>query len=136
MRTLIALIFLFSGTVVAGAPLITSMPEYIPVEDALKVSVMRDKDSVFLKWRIHACCKLYYNKIVMVIDGANIPHSDYLLTRPYYVDNSQPDGYQNVFTGTFGLNIKSRNEDIILSYQGCNNSGFCYPPQRLLIEAL
>lgn len=107
---------------------------YIPANEAFQVSVEKHRNIVFIQWDINKCCKVYYDKIVIEAGGVIIPQTEYRISKLYRVDKDMVAGYSKVMEGTFSIGIENTYGDIKVKYQGCNVGGFCYPPQRIVIE--
>lgn len=107
---------------------------YESAAEAFQFVAKKDKDGIMLKWKIASCCKLYIDKIKVRVSGSEISHEAFQLLRPYILDNSQPEGYEKVAIGDFWIRIPKSNGSLDVTYQGCNSLGFCYPPQRVLLQ--
>jgi thiol:disulfide interchange protein DsbD len=95
------------------------------------VSSYLDKNSINVLWEIKDGFYLYLNS-VQVKKNANII--------PYKVIYSEQSTYSDEFFGTTQIlrkefKIEINNSDlldlsnILINYQGCSDSGFCYPMQ-------
>ena len=95
------------------------------------VSSYLDKNSINVLWKIKDGFYLYLNS-VQVKKNANII--------PYKVIYSEQSTYSDEFFGTTQIlrkefKIEINNSDlldlsnILIKYQGCSDSGFCYPMQ-------
>nr|ADI16266.1 thiol:disulfide interchange protein [uncultured bacterium HF0010_16H03] len=95
------------------------------------VSSYLDKNSINVLWEIKDGFYLYLNS-VQVKKNANII--------PYKVIYSEQSTYSDEFFGTTQIlrkefKIEINNSDlldlsnILIKYQGCSDSGFCYPMQ-------
>ena len=103
--------------------------EILPVESAFQMFVGKNKDSIEIRWLIAPGCYLYRDKLTFSIDldELDIPegalyHDEFFGEVEVYFDKL-----------VVNMSLKSKKvslKEIIVGFQGCSQSGFCYPAQK------
>ena len=115
--------------------LLTSSPldqltqdEILPADEAFKLSVNKHSENrIILRWDMKENCFLYKDKFNIYSETGNIG-SIKITGSPNQI-NDIYFGEVVVYFNSVSQEIKLQNENIKLnvSYQGCNEKGFCYP---------
>ena len=105
----------------------------LPVESAFQMFIEKNKDLIEVRWLIAPGYYLYKDKLNFSIDVDKliIPQG-----AMYYDDFF---GEVEVYFGELAVKIpiksqKRLSKEIIVSFQGCSQSGFCYPAQKRQIS--
>lgn len=116
------------------------LPKVLTAEEAFGVSVTQDGPLVKVSWQVAPNCYLYResikvnlitadNEAVPLLNETNLPAGK-ATHDPYFGDQVI---YENTLTVTADLSPfiradQSHSLNIQIDYQGCAESGFCYPP--------
>ena len=129
-----------ASTNLAGNALL-SLPHTLPADQALSLSLHYDNASLKLEWQIAPGCYLYQNQLQATLLTASNKKVSLLTTQPLPAPKIIDDPYfgqQAIYQGgltvslplTLLLPYSLSNQPLWLQidYQGCADSGFCYPP--------
>ena len=110
--------------------------EILKPSDAFATSGYIDNDLLYINWRINNGYYLYKNS-VKIVDGDN--------ELEYIIINSNETTYEDEFFGKtqilrgelFIMIAKVENlNNLLIYFQGCSDSGFCYPLQSQKISQI
>ena len=103
--------------------------EILPVESAFQMFVAKNNDAIEIRWLIAPGCYLYRDKLTFSIDidESDIPegvlfHDEFFGEVEVYFDQL----VVNMSTKSKKVLLK----ELIVGFQGCSESGFCYPAQK------
>ena len=109
----------------------TGVPDILPVDEAFRFGFVPEGDSVRLFWQIMPGYYLYREKFGFRIGDedltvqlrSGIPRADEVF------------GPVEVYDGLLELTMPPlpNGTEIEVSYQGCADQGYCYPPQKKLV---
>ncbi|ASK78248.1 hypothetical protein CF386_04015 [Paraphotobacterium marinum] len=109
-------------------------PKYLKSKDAFILSYEKKDRIITLQWSIAPNYYLYKNSISITSSD----NRDLFFSKPPGIKYNDPTfGYVNVYKEkiSFPVYLSNINSNTLLvSYQGCNIHGFCYPPQTKTIE--
>ena len=131
LNALIIIIFsLFSSiSLLTGSPLDQlTQDEILPADEAFKLSVNKHSENrIILRWDMKENCFLYKDKFNTYSETESI-ESIKITGNPNQI-NDIYFGEVVVYFNSVSQEIKLKNENTKLnvSYQGCNEKGFCYP---------
>ena len=138
LNALIIIIFsLFSSiSLLTSSPLDQlTQDEILPADEAFKLSVNKHSENrIILRWDMKENCFLYKNKFNIYSETGNIG-SIKITGSPNQI-NDIYFGEVTVYFDSVSLEILLNNENIKLdvSYQGCNERGFCYPTINKVVD--
>ena len=96
----------------------------------------KNEDSMILTWSLKENCFLYKEKFKLVAEGKEIS-SFQIIGEPNKI-NDVYFGEVDVYFDSVSiiLSLNEGEKEIDISYQGCNEKGFCYPPieKKLLLD--
>ena len=96
----------------------------------------KNEDSMILTWSLKENCFLYKEKFKLIAEGKEIS-SFQIIGEPNKI-NDVYFGEVEVYFDSVSiiLNLNEGEKEIDISYQGCNEKGFCYPPieKKLLLD--
>jgi len=110
--------------------------EILKPSDAFATSGYIDNDLLYINWRINNGYYLYKNS-VKIVDGDN--------ELEFIIINSNETTYEDEFFGKtqilrgelFIMTAKVENlNNLLIYFQGCSDSGFCYPLQSQKISKI
>lgn len=101
-------------------------------EDAFALTVHQDKDdTLVLNWRIADGYYLYRSGFAADMDGQSLPLS--LPEGEVYEDPYFGEG--QIYRDKVSARLTKTDQPVILSWQGCQQDGICYAPQRVRLGA-
>ena len=126
----IIFISLFSSiSLLSNSPLDQlTQDEILPADEAFKLSVNKHSENrIILRWDMKENCFLYKDKFNIYSETESI-ESIKITGNPNQI-NDIYFGEVVVYFNSVSQEIKLKNENTKLnvSYQGCNEKGFCYP---------
>ena len=115
------------------SPIASNAPAFVPVDQAFPFNFTQQGDRVYLDWQVTPGYYLYQDKIGVT------PSSD---TQIGALDMRQGQPYEDEFFGevniykqplTVSVPVISATDSSMLTvtYQGCAEAGFCYPPETV-----
>ena len=110
---------------------LTGAPEILPVDEAFRFGFVPDEGSVRLFWQIMPGYYLYREKF-----GFRVGDEDLSVElRPGIPRVDEVFGPVEVYGGLLELVMPPMpvGTEIEVSYQGCADQGYCYPPQEKLV---
>ena len=131
LNALIIIIFsLFSSiNLLTSSPLDQlTQDEILPADEAFKLSVNKHSENrIILRWDMKENCFLYKDKFKVTARGENLVALN-TLGEPKQI-NDIYFGEVEVYFDSFEKEILLENkvDSINVTYQGCNEKGFCYP---------
>jgi thiol:disulfide interchange protein DsbD len=137
LSALIIIFALFSSiSLIASSPLASlSQDKILPADEAFKFTVHRHSENrIILRWAMKENCFLYKEKFNIHSETENI-ESIKITGTPNEI-NDIYFGEVTVYFDSVSLEILLNNENIKLdvSYQGCNERGFCYPTINKVVD--
>ena len=129
------LVFLFICTLLpAQASLFSSKTQFVPVDQAFTFDFKQQEHKLDLNWQIKPGYYLYRQQIKIEPHQAKIAP----FTLPEGLDHHDEFyGKTAIFKGDLTLNLRLQNADqnatLVVTYQGCAEAGFCYPPETKTI---
>ena len=111
--------------------------EFLPVDEAYRLSVQGDTQDLTLDWRIAPGYYLYQHKFSATVTGENgelVPLAvDYPLGKTIFDEYYEKElivYYQSlVFELELPVQLKGQRWTLSVSSQGCADAGLCYPPR-------
>ncbi|MDR9829030.1 protein-disulfide reductase DsbD [Vibrio sp. FNV 38] len=108
---------------------------FVPVDEAFPFTAIQQDHRVFLDWQVKEGYYLYQERMNISVENA-------ILT-PFQVSPGEP--YHDEFFGdvhiyTTPLSVEINLSDyqpearLMVQYQGCAKSGFCYPPETRVVD--
>ncbi|MFD2175956.1 protein-disulfide reductase DsbD [Veronia pacifica] len=108
---------------------------FIPVDQAFPFNFTQMGDKLYLDWQVAPGYYLYKDKIKVINNAevnlgriempAGIPHKDEFF--------GEVSVYKEPVTVSVALMSVAENASVTVSYQGCAEAGFCYPPETLQV---
>ena len=129
------LVFLFICTLLpAQASLFSSKTQFVPVDQAFAFDFKQQEHKLDLNWQIKPGYYLYRQQIKIEPHQAKIAP----FTLPEGLDHHDEFyGKTAIFKNDLTLNLRLQNADqnatLVVTYQGCAEAGFCYPPETKTI---
>jgi len=129
------LVFLFICTLLpAQASLFSSKTQFVPVDQAFAFDFKQQEHKLDLNWQIKPGYYLYRQQIKIEPHQAKIAP----FTLPEGLDHHDEFyGKTAIFKDDLTLNLRLQNADqnatLVVTYQGCAEAGFCYPPETKTI---
>lgn len=129
------LVFLFICTLLpAQASLFSSKTQFVPVDQAFAFDFKQQEHKLDLNWQIKPGYYLYRQQIKIEPHQAKITP----FTLPEGLDHHDEFyGKTAIFKDDLTLNLRLQNADqnatLVVTYQGCAEAGFCYPPETKTI---
>ncbi len=145
MRLLISSVIILIGLLLSPARAAFEAPDsqltfsnqsnqFVPVDQAFAFSSLQQNDHLTLTWQVKPDYYLYQHQLQ--INGDNVE-----------LETQVPDGtpYHDEYFGDVAIYAEPLQVDVLLkniqdnatvsvTYQGCAKAGFCYPPEKRLIE--
>ncbi|WP_434155497.1 protein-disulfide reductase DsbD [Pseudomonas sp. JZ134] len=134
MRLLILLLWLLPGIAWSTQGLLpgSKKPDFLPVEQAFVLSVETDdKHATTLHWQISKGYYLYKNRLQFEgLEGNRKP-----LLPPGEPHHDEYFGKQEVYRQALTVTVpEGEAKRLKVTWQGCAESGLCYPPQSRFID--
>ena len=134
-KTYLNALFIIFFSLFSSISLLSSSPldqltqdEILPADEAFKLSVNKHSENrIILRWDMKENCFLYKDKFNIYSETESI-ESIKITGNPNQI-NDIYFGEVVVYFNSVSQEIKLKNENTKLnvSYQGCNEKGFCYP---------
>ncbi|OEE80735.1 protein-disulfide reductase DsbD [Enterovibrio norvegicus FF-162] len=115
------------------APSIDSTPKFVPVDQAFPFNFTQQGDRVYLDWQVMPGYYLYQDKFeVKVSEDAKVGSMEMRQGQPYK-DEFFGDVliYKKPLTVTVPVLSATDSSSLNVTYQGCADAGFCYPPETV-----
>lgn len=118
-----------------SSPSPASAPAFVPVDQAFPFNFTQQGDRVYLDWQVKPGYYLYQDKFqVTPSEGTQIGALEMRPGQPY---NDEFFGevsiYKNPLTITVPLLQANTDSTLSVTYQGCADAGFCYPPETVSV---
>lgn len=124
-----AMVVLTGGTVAAQTPLFqTNADEFLPPDEAFRMSVVRAGDAYAARWQIADEHYLYREKIKIETATADVSPRippGVLLRDEFF---GETDVFRRFVEVPFTLTPAGDEPVVSVTYQGCADAGLCYPP--------
>ena len=116
-----------------------SAPAFLPVEDAFVFSQLQQGENLNVFWQITEGYYLYKNKLRVTINGNDYTIDGLPAGKDYHDEYfGDVEVYYEELDVEFSIKSKSASHNdsfsMTVEYQGCAESGICYPPQKKLIS--
>ncbi|WP_420791247.1 protein-disulfide reductase DsbD [Enterovibrio gelatinilyticus] len=116
-------------------PSMDSAPKFVPADQAFPFNFTQQGDRVYLDWQVTPGYYLYQDKIeVNASEDAKIgaltmrqglPHNDEFFGEVFI--------FKKPLTVTVPIVHATDNSSLKVTYQGCADAGFCYPPETISV---
>jgi len=138
---IVILTLLSAHTYANGKPNLFNLPvqQVVPVEQAFILHLTETEGTVHAQWDIAPGCYLYQDKLRIVLQNAEKTFS--LISKeklpPAKIIEDPAFGPQAIYQQTLQISLplhtllqklQDANYALTVDYQGCNETGFCYPP--------
>jgi len=141
-KTYLNALFIIFFSLFSSISLLSSSPldqltqdEILPADEAFKLSVNKHSENrIILRWDMKENCFLYKDKFNIYSETEYI-ESIKITGNPNQI-NDIYFGEVVVYFNSVSQEIKLKNENTKLnvSYQGCNEKGFCYPIINKIVD--
>nr|WP_062710226.1 protein-disulfide reductase DsbD [Grimontia marina] len=120
------------------APAAGNAPAFVPVDQAFPFNFTQQGDRVYLDWQVLPGYYLYQDKIEVVpSDDARIGALDMRQGQPYQDEFfGEVSIYKAPLTVSVPLLEATDNSLLKVTYQGCAEAGFCYPPETVTVPLI
>lgn len=117
------------------APAANSAPGFVPVDQAFPFNFTQQGDRVYLDWQVTPGYYLYQDKIeVKPGEGTRIGALEMRRGQPYHDEFfGEVSIFKKPLTVTVPLLEATNNSELRVTYQGCAEAGFCYPPETVTV---
>ncbi|AIR60445.1 thiol:disulfide interchange protein precursor [Cedecea neteri] len=134
LRIITLVLLLFSSQVFAGLFDAQNKTQFVPVDQAFAFDFQQAEHKLTLNWQIKPGYYLYRQQIKVVPTSADIAP----LTIPKGTSHEDEFyGKTEIFTQQLNLPITVNSADkgssVSVTYQGCAEAGFCYPPETRVV---
>jgi thiol:disulfide interchange protein DsbD len=139
---LLGLFFLTTNTTAADNTLNQALNKLIKEpkqiqspDEAFKLSAtLNNLNQIELSWDIGKNCFLYKEKIKITPELGQTLYTDFKSV----TQEDEYFGLVNVFYDQLVYKLTFKSNKMLLTYQGCNETGFCYPPisKQLIVNTL
>ena len=103
-------------------------PEFLPVDEAFRISVKDNQDYIEIQWQIAPGYYLYRDKLSFSVDLEPEMISGITKDDKYF---GKVEVYYHELVVNLPLSSGSvPNEELLVGFQGCAEAGLCYPPQK------
>ncbi len=113
----------------AEAPLRAA--DILPVEEAFNFGSVAGAEDQVVFWQVLPGYYLYKDKVSISVGGREVS-----ITLP---DGEMRDdeifGRVEVLTGYIEVSLPLDNSPLVVGYQGCAAQGYCYPPQKVVLNS-
>ncbi|WP_192457752.1 protein-disulfide reductase DsbD [Musicola keenii] len=130
---LIGIGLLFTGQAVAQNPFelgSRSSSRFLPVDQAFSFDFQQQGSQLTLQWQIHDGYYLYRQQIKLIGNNADVANVELPPGTPHH---DEFFGEVSIFRQTLSLPVTllsaESNATLNVTYQGCADNGFCYPPE-------
>lgn len=134
LRILTLVFLLFSTPTFAGLFDAQSGPKFVPVDRAFAFDFQQSGGQLNLNWQIKPGYYLYRQQIKLNPTNAELATPE-LPKGTWHEDEFY--GKTEIYTGQLNLpvtvNSAAKGASISVTYQGCAEAGFCYPPETRVV---
>lgn len=113
----------------------TQQDSFVTVDQAFNFSSYQQKNQLYLDWQIKTGYYLYQERISITADNVTLGQYEMPIATPHH---DEFFGDVHIYTTPTSLSIPlsdyQTGATITVSYQGCAEAGFCYPPETRQIE--
>jgi thiol:disulfide interchange protein DsbD len=108
--------------------------QFVPVDQAFPFSYEQKSNTLSLNWSIKPGYYLYQDRFAITGEGLDVTYS--LPQGTAYHDEFFGDVviYTEPIFITVQVSTVDKNATLTVEYQGCAKAGFCYPPERKVIQ--
>ena len=133
-QRILTLILLFCSTQVYAGLFDSQKSQFVPVDSAFAFDFQQQDNSLALNWQIKQGYYLYRQQISVVPAKASIG----ALTLPageWHKDEfyGKTEIYTHQLAVTLPITEASQGATLRVTYQGCAEAGFCYPPETKVV---
>ncbi len=120
-----------SGLFGKPAAMSPSSVAVLPVDEAFSFGYVEQQGHLKLFWQILPGYYLYRDKLALLVDGEAVP-----LPLPAGEQrNDEFFGEVMVLTGLVEVMVAWPDSSAMVTYQGCAELGYCYPPQKKQVNS-
>lgn len=134
LRILTLVFLLFSSSTFAGLFDAQSGPKFVPVDQAFAFDFQQSGSQLTLSWQIKPGYYLYRQQIKLTPAQAELAPLE-LPKGTWHEDEFF--GKTEIYTGQLGLPVAVKSAvkgaSLSVTYQGCAEAGFCYPPETRVV---
>ncbi len=110
-------------------PVFGASPNILPVDEAFRFSLVEEAGGSRVFWRIMSGYFLYREKFNFIVDGKQVS-----VALPMgELRQDEVFGAVHVLDGLVEASLPA-GEIIEIGYQGCAAAGYCYPPQKMVLN--
>lgn len=115
------------------SPIASNAPAFVPVDQAFPFNFTQQGDRVYLDWHVTPGYYLYQDKIgVTPSSDAQIGALDMRQGLPYEDEFfGEVNIYKQPLTVSVPVISATDSSMLTVTYQGCAEAGFCYPPETV-----
>ncbi|TKF33665.1 protein-disulfide reductase DsbD [Enterovibrio norvegicus] len=115
------------------SPIASNAPAFVPVDQAFPFNFTQQGDRVYLDWQVTPGYYLYQDKIgVTPSSDAQIGTPDMRQGQPYEDEFfGEVNIYKQPLTVSVPVLAATDSSMLTVTYQGCAEAGFCYPPETV-----
>ncbi|WP_394243535.1 protein-disulfide reductase DsbD [Vibrio astriarenae] len=108
---------------------------FVPVDEAFPFNALQQGHRVFIDWQVKEDYYLYQERMNITADNVTLEPYQLTAGEPYH---DEFFGDVNIYTTPLYLELNLADyqpgAQLIVQYQGCAKSGFCYPPETRVID--
>ncbi|WP_287025766.1 protein-disulfide reductase DsbD [Vibrio sp.] len=108
--------------------------QFVPVDQAFPFNFMQQGNTITLDWQIKPGYYLYRERFSFQTNNAEIGETK-IPEGTFHSDEFF--GYVHIFTEPVSVEVPLKsvadNGELIVQYQGCATTGFCYPPETRIV---
>lgn len=117
-----------------NAPTHLNTPKFVPVDQAFPFNFSQQGSTVYVDWQVKPGYYLYQERFSFQGKNATLGDAD-IPEGTFHTDEFFGDVH--IFTEPVSISIPlsavGEKGELIVQYQGCATSGFCYPPETRMI---
>ncbi|SKA61514.1 protein-disulfide reductase DsbD [Enterovibrio nigricans] len=119
----------------SSASQVGNAPAFVPVDQAFPFNFTQQGNRVYLDWQVLPGYYLYQDKInVAPSADAQVGALEMRHGQPYHDEFfGEVSIYKQPLTVTVPLLKSTDNASLTVTYQGCAEAGFCYPPESITV---
>ncbi|WP_407331963.1 protein-disulfide reductase DsbD [Enterovibrio sp. 27052020O] len=117
----------------SSTPTMGSAPKFVPVDQAFPFNFTQQGDRIYLDWQVTPGYYLYQDKLeVKASEDAKIGPLEMRQGQPYKDEFfGDVSIYKQPLTVTVPIIHATDSSLLKVTYQGCADAGFCYPPETV-----
>lgn len=129
---LLFFIFFASFSNVASASLFgkSASSQFVPVDQAFAFDFAQQANTLSLSWQVKPGYYLYRQQISVTSEGATLGEWSMPAGKPHEDEfYGKTEIYPESLTLTLPIHLAGEGATVNVTYQGCAEAGFCYPPE-------